>query len=252
MIEELKKLGLENYHAKALDILLKEKLDLRELSKKAEIPFGKIYTIIKELKKEGLIKETPSRPKKVYVDNASLVISRLIEAKEKKDSELINRIRKISSDIDIERDRESRFFEVGTGLEDNKKIQMRCFNEAEEEVCQILNIYHKPKTNRKNKTLWENAIVDAVNRGVVFRAVYPKKTVLPEILEKLSTDNPDMFQVRRIDTDFIRCDIIDSKKVLIKIVWEDPILFGGVIFIENKELAENLKNIFEEIWERGE
>ena len=129
---------------------------------------------------------------------------------------------------------------------------MRCFNEAEEEVCQILNIYHKPKTNRKNKTLWENAIVDAVNRGVVFRAVYPKKTVLPEILEKLSTDNPDMFQVRRIDTDFIRCDIIDSKKVLIKIVWEDPILFGGVIFIENKELAENLKNIFEEIWERGE
>jgi hypothetical protein len=58
-----------------------------------------------------------------------------------------------------------------------------------------------------------------------------------------------LFQVKRFDTDFIRCDIIDKKKVLLKIVQPDPMNFGGVFFIEDEKLAENLIRIFNEMWE---
>jgi len=88
-------------------------------------------------------------------------------------------------------------------------------------------------------------------RGVIFKAIYPLGVELPQILNKLNRKYPERFQVKRFNTDFIRCDIIDSKKVLIKLAQKDVINSGGSIFVENEALAENLKNIFEEMWNRG-
>jgi sugar-specific transcriptional regulator TrmB len=84
MEKELQELGLGYYESKALNALLKERLNLRQLSKKSEIPFGKVYSVIKSLKQKNLIKETNTRPKLIYVENASEVISRLISQKKAK------------------------------------------------------------------------------------------------------------------------------------------------------------------------
>jgi len=252
MIEELKKLGLSHYEGKIVEILIKEKTNLRELSKKAEVPFGKVYSIVKDLKEKGIVKESVSRPKLVYIDNVSEVISKLIAEKKNREQNIFERLREIATGIDNERGRETRFFEIGTTVEDNKRIQLRSFAEAEDEILMILNIYHKPKSNRRAKTIWEKAIVDAVRRGVVFKCIYPRETILPIILQKLNKQNPDKFQVKRFDTDFVRCDIVDGKKVLLKLVQTDPLQFGGILFIENEKLAENLTRIFYEFWEHAE
>jgi len=252
MIEELKSIGLGHYEAKALEALVKEKLSLRELSKKSEIPFGKVYSVVKSLKEKNLVKETNSRPKLVYIENASEVISRLIKEKQEKEKRLNEELRLIATQFDKNKGRETRFFQIGTTIEDNKKIQLRTFIEAENEVLQIINIHHKPKSNRESKTIWEKEIVKAVKRGVTFKAIYPKEIELPIILKKLNKNHPEKFQIRRFDTDFARIDIIDGKKVLLKLVQQDPLQFGGVLFIENEKLAENLTRIFNEMWEQGE
>lgn len=252
MIEELKQFGLSYYESKVLEILFKEKLSLRELSKKAEIPFGKVYSVVKSLKGKNLVQETNSRPKLVYIENASDIISKLIKEKQEKDKSILEKLREFSTTIDKERKRESKFFQIGTNIQENKEIQLRSFIEAENEVLQILNIHHKPKSNRESKTLWEKEIEKAVKRDVVFKAIYPKNRILPKILQKLNKKYPQFFQVKRIDTDFVRCDIVDGKKVLLKLVQEDPLQFGGVLFIENEKLAENLIKIFNEMWEQAD
>lgn len=248
MNTNLKQLGLSHYESKALETALKESLTARDLAKKAQIPLGKVYSIINSLEKKDLVKQTESRPKLVYVDNASTVISKLIEQKQRQDEQLISTIRELATEIDISKSKPSKFFQIGTDINDNKEIQLRSFIEAQKEVLQIINVHHKPKSNRESKTLWEKEIVKAIDRGVIFKAIYPKNTILPHILQKL---NPKSFQVRRFDTDFARCDIIDGKKVLIKLVNEDPLQFGGVIFIENEKLAKNLTKIFNELWEQA-
>lgn len=250
MIDELKSLGLENYEAKAISILAKEKLSLRELSRKASIPFGKIYSVIKNLKGKNLVLETNSRPKLVYVENASELISRLIKEKQDREKSLNEKLREIATRFDKTRERETKFFEIGITNEERKKLQLRSFKEAEEEVLQILNIYHNPKINRISKSDYEKEIENAVKRGVIFKAIYPKNVKLPLILEKLS--RTEMFKVKRIDTDFSRCDIIDGKKVLIKLAQKDVVNSGGAIFIEDERLAENLKRIFGEMWGQGD
>jgi sugar-specific transcriptional regulator TrmB len=249
MNQDLKQLGLSHYESKALETALKESLTARALAKKAQIPLGKVYSIINSLEKKNLINQTESRPKLVYVENASAVISRLIEQKQRQDEQLISTIRELATEIDVSKSKPSKFFQIGTDTNDNKEIQLRSFIEAQKEVLQIINIHHKPKSNRENKTLWEKEIVKAIDRGVIFKAIYPKSTILPHVLQKL---NPKLFQVRRHDTDFARCDIVDEKKVLIKLVNEDPLQFGGVIFVENEKLAKNLTKIFNELWEQAE
>lgn len=251
MIEELKLLGLSNYESKALEILMKEKLGLKDLSKKSGIPFGKIYSVVKNLKRKNIVKEINSRPKLVYVENVSEVISMLIKENKKKHEVTITLLKEVAIEIDKNKGKETRFFQVGTTIKDNKNIQLRSFREAEDEVLQIINIHHKPKSNREGKTVWEKEIVNAIKRGVIFKVIYPKKIILPKILQQLNKKHPEKFQVKRFDTDFIRCDIIDGEKVLIKLVQEDPLQFGGVLFIEDKKLAENLTRIFSEMWEQA-
>lgn len=250
MIEELKSLGLQHYEVKALEVLLKEKLILRELSRKAEIPFGKVYSVVKNLKERGLVLETNSRPKLIYVENASDVVSKLIKEKQDKDKTMLERLREVITDIDKEKQRETKFFQIGINREERKNIQLRSFQETEDEVLQILNIYHNPNMNRQSKLEYEKEIEKAAKRGVEFRAIYPKKVKLPKILEKL--EKTGKFQVKRLDTDFIRCDIIDGKKVLIKLVQKDTVNSGGSIFVENEKLAENLTRIFNELWEQAD
>ncbi len=252
MIEELKHLGLSNYESKAVFLLMKEKLNLRELSKKANIPFGKVYSVVKSLKEKGFILETNSRPKLVYVENASEIIGRLIKEKQEKDKAVLEKLREVSTIIDKERGKETKFFQIGTTVQENKEIQLRTFKEAENEVLQILNTHHKPQSNRESKTLWEKEIEKAVKKGILFKAIYPKNAILPLILQRLNKKHPNKFQIKKLDTDFIRCDIVDGKKVLLKLVQEDPLQFGGILFIENERLAENLTKIFNEMWEQAE
>lgn len=248
MIEELKHLGLSNYEAKALNTVLKKSKNLRQLSKESGVPFGKIYSVIKSLKEKDLVKETQTRPKLIYVENASGPISRLLEKKQEEEYRKNDRIRQMATEIDSKKEEPPQFFDLGVNQDDNKRIQLRSFREAKREVLQIINSHHKPKGNRRNKSIWEKEIKEAIKRGVNFKAIYPESIELPPILKNASKKYPKKFQVKRLNTEFTRCDIIDEKKVLIKLVHKDNQNFGGIMFIENEKLAQNLKTIFETFW----
>jgi len=249
MEREFIELGLGNYESKILNALINKSLNLRELSQKSGVPFGKIYSVVKNLIKKDLVMETNTRPKLVYIENASELIKKLMREKDRSHAELRKHLINLASTIDKNKGRDTPFFEIGTTIKDNMKIQLRTFNEAEKEVLQILNVYHKPNSNRKSKTIWEKSIAKAISRGVKFKCIYPELIQLPEMINKFANSKDNSFQIKRYNTYFTRCDIVDSKKVLLKLVQEDPIQFGGVIFIEDESLARNLKNIFNGMWE---
>jgi len=49
----------------------------------------------------------------------------------------------------------------------------------------------------------------------------------------------------------VRCDIIDEKKILVKLVHHDALAFGGIIFIEDERFAKNLQRVFDQFWEEA-
>ena len=251
MLEHLQNLGLSYYESKAFEVVLKEQVSVKELWKKAGIPAGKVYSVLKLLQQRNLVSITNDRPKKVFVANASDALGCLIEKAQKRQEKVLGELRAFATVLDAGKSQPSSFFDMGTTVDDNRRIQLRSFQEAKKEVCQILNMHHKPSSNRSSKTVWEKEIEKAVRRGVAFRCLYPKDCVLPPLLESLHQKNPAQFQVRRQDTNFPRCDIVDEKKVLVKLVHQDAVAFGGVIFVENERFARNLKSVFEQFWEEA-
>jgi sugar-specific transcriptional regulator TrmB len=245
---DFKNLGLNYYEDKALNVIIREKINIKKLSKVSNIPPGKIYSVIKSLQNKGLILVSDSRPKYVYVDNASKIIERLIKEKQSNDEENYKKILQESTLISRSKTESNTLIDIGYTQEDNVRIQSRVFEEAEHEVCQLFNNNHRPSTNRKSKTLWEEQIIDATKRGVIFRCVYPKNMELPLSLTKLSSK---LFNVRRRDVQHYRIDIVDNKSVLIKFTYEDPLIFGGMIYIKDTKLATNLRKIFDDVWNRA-
>ncbi len=247
-MDELKAVGLKTYECRIVEALLMGKHTLKELSKVAKVPPGKVYSVAKQLEERGLLKSTASRPKMLYIDNASGLVSKLTKDYDLRHQLTIASLNELATRVDKANKRETPFFEVGISVDDNKRIQGRVFIEAEKEVLQVLNIHHKPRSNRQSKSLWEGQVRQAVDRGVVFKAIYPFKADIPRTIREISKKNPSGFQIRRLDSNFARCDIVDEKKVLVKLVYEDPLQFGGVIFLEDRAFAKNLKSLFSRLW----
>ena len=248
MFKELKELGMNNYEAKALAALLKEELTPKELSKRAGIPLGKVYSVLKPLESRGVVQRTEGKPCRLFVESPSNALKDLLKARQAKDEALFESVRSTASTLEALKGGNSRFFDLGTTLDDARRIQSRAFNEAEKEFLQILNVHHRPGFNRENKALWEREIAKAVKRGVKFKSIYPVKAPVPRLLDELMRETPESFQVRRLDTTFPRCDVVDSRKALVKLVNEDPANYGGVIFVENEAFARHLKKVFEQLW----
>jgi sugar-specific transcriptional regulator TrmB len=256
--------GFNYYEDKALEAVIRESLTVKELIKKTNIPPGKVYSVLKSLSKRGIISVSSSRPQKYYIEAPAKLLSSLIEQKQSLDEDIISKARLLASSIP--KNEKDYFIKIGTTREDNKEIQLKIFRDAKVEVLQILNSLHKPEMNRAQKEEWENAIKDAINRGVKFRALYHTSTKIPENILKLADNKRQSealsisdkseklagrFEIRRTTNDTYRIDIVDNKKVLLKIVYDDPLIFGGLIFVENEKLAKNLKLLFEDMWKKA-
>ncbi len=251
MKDALRQFGLSTYEIRAFEAIIQRKSTLKELATRASIPPGKVYSVSKQLISRGIIEQTTTRPKVLYVTNVSAVMQRIIADLEHKQQQTVSVLQTLATRHDAEQGHATPFFELGTTIQDNNRIQLRSFLEAEKEVLQIINVHHKPRTNRGSKIQWEKAIAQKVAEGVQIKAIYPVGLALPPLLAQLAATN-NRFTVRRLNLDYTRCDIIDGKKVLLKLVHEDPLAFGGVVFIENRAFAQNLKKVFDKFWDEAQ
>lgn len=244
----LRTCGLSYYESRAVAVLFEGPAELRALSRRADIPFGKIYSVVQALSRRGIIATTSSRPKTAFLD-PDRAVEAIIAAERERTEPAYAQLRSWAATAQRARAAQSSFFETGTSLEENRAIQLRSFREAEREVCQILNVHHKPHANRRSKRLWEEEIVRAIERGVRFRCIYPEDAALPSLLAGLPEDR---FMVRRRTLDFARCDVIDARKVMTKLTHHDLTAFGGIVFFEDERFAKRLHEVFEQFWSEAE
>jgi len=254
MIDDLKKVGLSTYQARVLENLLQRKHTVKELIKSSKVPAGKVYTVLKGLVEKGLVKESDTRPKEVYVESASLIMKKLIDRHQAEQDSAVLALQRFATERDALESRKTPFLDIATGtdFEESDRVQLRAVSEAEKEVLIIMNIHHQPSFNRTGKIAWERAVESAANRGVAFKCIYARKTQLSSAIKRLMKSKQESFQVKRLDLNFARCEISDGKKALVKLNYEDPRTFGGMIFLENKAFAENLRAVFFRFWDEAE
>ena len=219
----------------------------RQIAKTIGLSEQKVYPYLKNLLQRGFLTSTGTHPTS-YLLGSARVFQTALEQHKAEVEQTEDFLKQLAEEQRIRSRQENPFYQVATTLEWNERLQLKAFGLAQKEFLQILNIHHDPASNRSQKLHFERAIVAMLDRGVSFKTIYPKGKELPTILK----NNLQRFEVRRLDTTFQRCDIIDERYVLLKIIDERDILnFIGALFIDDKKLARNLKNTFFLLWEKA-
>ncbi len=280
MKEFLNNAYLSTYETNAyMALLISNDLTARDLSERSNVPTGRIYEILEELKDKGMIEIQDSRPKKYRALAFNTAFSNLIAFIERKNQRkvtyLINQAKELetriyNSDLLIKQEPSKIFWSTAYGLQSIMALYVKRINELEEELIMtgFLNEYTL-KVIPFGKMLFDS-IFDAVKRGVKVRYLwsfeYDERPLSEEQIERnhlLFNQAKDMLESlygsysaargfktkcihKRIPTMF---DLFDSKRVLFKL--QNPLnpnqIFAAMNVLD-PHLAGELKNKFMNIW----
>ncbi|WP_321428736.1 helix-turn-helix domain-containing protein [uncultured Methanolobus sp.] len=270
----LRDLGLTKYEASAYSTLLKEGVTgAQELSRKSDIPVGKIYEVLSNLNNMGLVEFQRSRPRKYRAVKPAIALNNLYSKKEEETkNELENFKLKVSeleskfSDITQPDHTEVQFWATSIGEENIIKNVRNMLDEVETEILHV-----KPAKMSKLICKEENIdpstvmpivideFVKAAKKGIKIKMIFPEDMFTHLMSHWFShikdPHDKEMIEIN-IDARSLDCDydfrLIDDYITYIPI--PDPLnpdeMFGE-LKIYDKEYAAKLKDKFEEIWIKG-
>lgn len=247
ILQELYGLNLSRREIEVISCLYEgHTLNAKQIAKQIGLSEQKAYPYLKSLVNKGFLTSEDTHPMKYRIGH-SRAFKHELDKQRLKSEQTEEFLKQLAEKQKRYEGYENPFYQIATAREDNLKLQLNAFNLARKEFLQILNIYHDPKQNRLQKLEFEKTILKMLDRGVSFKTIYPTKAALPKILK----ENIDRFELRRLDTDFQRCDIIDERFVLLKITDKDKVNFIGSILVDDKNLTKNLKSRFLGLWDEA-
>ena len=278
----LKSADLSSYETSTYLTLLKyDTLTAREISKKSNVPIGRIYDILHELKLKGMIEIQNSRPKyyKSLPFNFAFqnLISHIIYVNQRKISFLYEKARNL----------ESKIYNSDTFF---KPLSSTTFWSTEFNLNSIISLFIKESKDLKEELLATSIINDsiidlihygkpyfhelhkALSRGVEIKYIWSpepdrgkpltlsqinkNQATFKELKERLKdtydlSNETERFQIRfipkRIPTNF---NIFDSKRVVIKM--QNPLRTSeilSVMSVLDPDLAMELRKTFFNLWD---
>jgi sugar-specific transcriptional regulator TrmB len=255
----------------------------KDLSNASNVPIGRIYEVLEELKIAGLIEVLESNPKRYRMIPLNQALSNLItatkKASQRKTEFLFERAKEIEKEmlkVDkyLSRDKSQVFLRTLFGTGDMYKFYVELFKGAEKEI--LLSAFLNENTPRiiRNGRLFYDPLKMAADRGVRVRqlwcldydtrplSVAEKKAnaeLFGKIIDILRTDLNIPVNHPCIENRFIPqsipsyFDVIDQNRVLFKL--RNPLqpfeVFGCVCLLD-PILALELRKRFNSMWLFGD
>ncbi|MFX0009095.1 MAG: TrmB family transcriptional regulator [Candidatus Hermodarchaeota archaeon] len=286
LIEELedflKSANLSNYEVNVyLSLLKHNNLTAREISKKSNVPIGRIYEILKELKLKGMIEVQSSRPKyyKTLPFNLASqnLISHIISIGQRKISYLYEQARNLesliyNSDAFYKPVSSTTFWSAEFNLDSMVSLLAKESREVKEELLAMSILSSNIiKVISVGKPYFQE-LRKALNRGVDIKYIWSLepdkgklctmtqinryKSIYFELKRNLKdfynlSDELTGFELRfiskQIPTNF---NVIDSKRVIVKI--QNPLKTPEILSVMNvldPDLARELRKTFFNLWD---
>lgn len=285
LIEEFRaffyKLKLSNYEINVYITLLNSKsLTAREISRKSGVPRGRIYDVLEDLRRKGIIEIADSRPKIYTPLTPNIVLNNLIShIEEQNQNNIMNlynqakfmetRLQNLNSSTNLASSKI--FWSTAYGMHSIESLYIRNFSELKKELLLtgFLNqntIKILPLTIKAHEF-----VLNALNRGVKVYYLWSLEFIDKELLKleenkikKLIDDFIESFnrlfnlttEIKGFELRFTSIkiptyyDIFDVRNIIFKL--RDPLnpwqIFASMnVFDPN--LAENLREKFFNIWQ---
>jgi len=265
LLENLRKLGLNNYEAKGYLALMERKsLTATQISVVSGIPRTKVYDVTESLMKKGLCSLVPGKINKYRASEIDAAVDRLLEENQKVFIDRKEQIREASGNLkeqlsNMYRDTSENVdpFDYIEIIKEPNLIQKRFMQLVESAKEEILVFSKGPYSGPRDKI--EEQIdqeKDVLKHGISGRCIYEiptdedqKKWFFKLVGQAVNAGE----EARVIDELPMKLAVFDTRIVLLAL--EDPISrrpsFTTQV-IEHRSLAKGLTILFETLWAQAE
>lgn len=255
-IQEMKRIGLQEYESKAYYVLLTQgNLNAKEISLKAEIPQPKVYSILSNLIKKGLCCRVLGQNRQYKAFEPKIAFSPMKSEIEEqhvymetviKNLEKINMFESTKSMDD--------YIEVLTNNEQIHEKYLSLKKTTKHELIAFVKPPYAHEGNRSRVEKQDEVDSQRLKNGIVSKAIYEipttefAKFIIPHIEKNISEGG----EAKMLEKVPIKLHIFDERFVLMALNnSHNSSTKLTMLAIEHPDLARSNKILFEHLWERA-
>jgi sugar-specific transcriptional regulator TrmB len=260
----LRDLGLSEYEARAYRALLRSgPTTAKELSRKSEVPMGRIYDVLNGLEQHQLVRsQTASRPKKYVAVEPEVGLDRLLEAKQreldKQAEQYADTVDTLLGDLETAAPVNGQFWTAAVGTEETLELLLERIDTAEEAVSLIGGSLAMGLDLRTTSDRIVDRLEAALDRGVDVRLLLTPTIVaeLPDHVRRghnARLDAHDNYEVRTHEAVDGTFTLIDDAEVCLDVPNPlDPSKAFAMIDLKDRQFAADIREVFEPRWTDAE
>ncbi|MCS3923902.1 TrmB family transcriptional regulator [Methanosalsum natronophilum] len=266
-IKALKDMGLTQYEASAYVALLTLGVSTaHELSRKSDVPMGKIYEVLSSLKNLGIVEFQMTRPRMYKAKKPSIALDNLYSKKEEEAKKQLdnlkfklNEIEEIFSEVPHPDHTYIKFWYTTIGEDEILKKMKHMLEETKQEILIV-----KPKlftiktimnkTNINESSIFEHIVAEAIKaaeKGMIIKTIAPEELIF-SLKQKFDTIQSKNVK-KNVYLKYLDCDhdfiLVDNSIIFIPI--HDPLnptnIFGQ-LKVYDKEYGTKLKEKHDQLW----
>ncbi|MDI3486334.1 MAG: HTH-type transcriptional regulator, sugar sensing transcriptional regulator [Methanolobus sp.] len=266
----LANIGLNKYERTVYWTLLKKgELEASKLSQLSRVPIGKIYEVLSDLNKYGLVEIKPSRPRKYRTVDTKIAFELMYKRKEEEALSELKLLKEAFAEIerqlssgDSPNHVETIFWPDKFNDDELKETVNSFFEDIEHEICVVTPSKYKPGVSEQyddSMSVFSKAYLNLAQRGIHVKILDSHSQLLPSIKEivtsiedeSIKSNVQKFMEIRILETkhDFV---IFDSKTLLLDI--EDQVDTGtslGMTQIHDESYTRRFKAKFDDLWTKG-
>jgi sugar-specific transcriptional regulator TrmB len=257
----LQEIGLNAYEAAAYLSLLKLGVSgANNVCKDAEVPYGKIYTILESLAGKGFVEIQASRPKKFRAVDSEMALNFFFE-KRKTEFEreidilkgFIEEAKEVLKNVPVQKRKDEVFWTTAISESEIKKFAVSVYGEVKNSVYVIPPVFGIPIVS-----FLLPDVLKAIDRGVKIKLmISPRFMSLASLLSRQGEEAFEKLkkgmEIRVVENSHSCFGVIDnSAVVLFQPHPQDKDRILSVVKIWDAGFAKNLSEEFEFLWIGGE
>ena len=246
MIQELKEFGLSEYEIKTYVTLLQHGSSTgSEISKKSEVPQGKVYWALHRLAEKGFVTITDIKPQRFHATKPEIVLSKLIEEKKEKLAEFKDSTIKKISELQkpLKEDKIVEKIQVLSGKKARDSLFYHFLENAKKEVKYIF-------TYEERSYSIHNAFQTAIHRGVKVKLI---TTMIDKNSMKLIKEDMAIgVEIKYLKVEEMRLQTMDDTEARITVINPKDRRDRTTIYFESSGMAKHLGAYCDSLWMKAE
>ncbi len=257
-IDELKKIGLQEYEAKVYYLLIKMGgLNATDISKLSKVPRTKIYSVLENLEKRGFCIRIPGKIRKYKVLSPKVAFSNLLYEIEEKRENITHLVESLETFYETEKKGTNSLDDYIEILTNRNQIHERYVSLVRNTKHEFIGFVKPPYAHERNKqklNTQEKVEFEIMRKGVIEKGLYeyPDEEDMEFIVSHIEKCVEAGEKARMIEKIPVKMYISDGRFVLMAL--DNPELSTSpftMILIEHPDLALANKILFEHLWERA-